>query len=252
VRPDKTQTDWAGSQGKVIPALVLVQLLIAVVALAAMVFVGTKIGPLLREKAQLEADIAGFKEDIAHYQQEVTTLQSDLKRAKAALEDTKTELEQMRERLHETVEMARFMHKIDLVDLKVIFSRHPRPAQALERILAMKDQGVGWHLGGVDPSQGFDSPSFAAYILKELGVTGVAVEHGDTLLATSRKLFDKLPPTDHPKVGDLVFYPAGYVLFYFEDQERKPFVIGMTPVGIAALDPDFASPVGYRKSGLAE
>jgi len=252
-------SDCAHSRGRTLPPFVLVQLVIAIVALAVMVYVGARIGPLLHEKARLEAGITEFKQEITGYQQQVTTLQSELRSTEAALADTKTqlkntesELERTRERLRETVEMARYMHRIDLVDLKAIFSRHPKPARALERILDLKERGVGWHLGGTDPSVGFDSPSFAAFILKELGLPGGSVQPGDTLLATSRRLFDSLPPTSRPKVGDLAFYPAGYVLFYFEDQDRKPFVIGMTPAGIAALEPDFARAIGYRKSGLGE
>jgi hypothetical protein len=45
---------------------------------------------------------------------------------------------------------------------------------------------------------------------------------------------------------------VGYVLFYYLDREGRPFVIGMTPMGIAALEPEFATPVGYRRSGLSQ
>lgn len=236
MKNDMTRFTPSANRGKALPALVLVQLVIAVIALGVMVYVGTKIGPLLQEKARLETAITG-------YQKEVTTLQAEL-------DSTRTALEETRQRLRETVDMARFQHPVDPVDLKVIFSRYPHQARALQLILQLKERGVGWHLGGQQPSVGFDSPSFAAYILKELHLPGGDVAPGDTLLATSRRLFQALPPIDKPKVGDLVFYPAGYVLFYFEDKDRRPFVIGMTPSGIAALDPKFAKPVGYRKSGL--
>jgi len=36
-------------------------------------------------------------------------------------------------------------------------------------------------------------------------------------------------------------------MFYFADPREGPFVLGMTPVGIAALKSDFAKPVGYRQ-----
>ncbi len=259
MRAERTRIASSACGGKALPVLVVVQLVVAIVALAVMVYVGAKIGPLLQEKERLEAQISA-------YQQEVATLQTNLKQArteledarkqlgdiKSQLDDTRTELEQTRQRLRDTADMARYMHRIDPVDLKVIFSRFPRQARALARIMQLKEQGVGWHLGGQKPSIGFDSPSFATYVLNELHLPGGQVQPGDTLLATSRRLFDALPPINRPQVGDLAFYPAGYVLFYFEDKDRKPFVIGMTPSGIAALDPDFAKPVGYRKSGLAE
>lgn len=243
MRTDRSQSRPLANQGKALPALVFIQLLVAVVAVGVMVFVGAKIGPLLQEKARLETDIAS-------YQKQVSSLQSALQGAKTELQTTKTELEETRQRLRDTVDMARYMHRLDPVDLKVIFSRYPKQARALELILHLKEQGVGWHLGGQTPNVGFDSPSFATYVLKKLNLPGGAVTPGDTLLATSRRLFEALPPASGPKVGDLVFYPAGYVLFYFEDKNHQPFVVGMTPAGIAALDPKFAKPVGYRKSGL--
>ena len=52
---------------------------------------------------------------------------------------------------------------------------------------------------------------------------------------------------DRDRTGDLVFYPAGYAMFYFADPREGPFVLGMTPFGITALKSDFAKPVGYRQ-----
>jgi len=34
-------------------------------------------------------------------------------------------------------------------------------------------------------------------------------------------------------------------MFYFEDYDGSPFVIGMTPLGVLALKPDWAKPIGY-------
>src|SRR5205814_2106342 len=68
-----------------------------------------------------------------------------------------------------------------------------------------------------------------------------------SLSEASRSLDDKLPPTTQPRTGDLVFYPAGYAMFYVADPREGPFVLGMTPFGIAALKSDFAKPVGYRQ-----
>ena len=74
----------------------------------------------------------------------------------------------------------------------------------------------------------------------------------ESLLSRSRQLYTQLEPVDEPGIGDLAFYPAGYALFYFLDHEQNPFVIGMTPAGIVALEPDFAKVIGYRKSGLTD
>jgi hypothetical protein len=44
-----------------------------------------------------------------------------------------------------------------------------------------------------------------------------------------------------------VFYPAGYALFWFVDRNNRPFVIGMTPTGIVALEPNFAERTGVGR-----
>lgn len=239
-------------EGKALPGLVLLQLVIAVLAVLVMVYVGTQIEPLLKQKAKLETDIGAYQTQVASLQSELESARHDLQSAKTELTTTKKALEDTQKRLRETLDIAKYMHPINLIDLKVIASRYPRAARELQLILDLQREGVGWHLGGQDPRVGFDSPSFAAFILNTLHALPAPVPSGKTLLETSRRLYETLPPATHPEVGDLVFYPAGYVLFYFKDQKNQPFVIGMTPAGIAALDPHFARPVGYRKSGLAQ
>ena len=238
--------------GSALPVLVLVQALVAMVALVVIVFVGIKIGPMLEEKAQLENDILTYKQEVTQLQTDIASNREQVTALKRELQDTHEKLDDTRKRLAETFQMSRFEHPVDPVDLKMIFSRFPKQARALELMLEMQQRDVGWHLGGQTPEVGFDSPSFAAFVLQELESLVLGSNPQDTLLTRSRQLFSQLEPLDQPSVGNLVFYPAGYALFYFLDHDNKPFVIGMTPAGIVALEPDFAKPVGYRKSGLGE
>jgi hypothetical protein len=85
------------------------------------------------------------------------------------------------------------------------------------------------------------------YMLRQKRVAGIELRPGESLAEASRSLYDKLPPTTQPRTGDLVFYSAGYAMFYFADPRDGPFVLGMTPFGITALKSDFAKPVGYRQ-----
>jgi hypothetical protein len=85
------------------------------------------------------------------------------------------------------------------------------------------------------------------YLLKQKRVSGIDLQPGESLSVASRSLSSKLPTTTQPRTGDLVFYSAGYAMFYFADPREGPFVLGMTPFGIAALKSDFAKPVGYRQ-----
>lgn len=149
--------------------------------------------------------------------------------------------------LKDATDFQKFIHPIDFVDMKHISSRYPNQARALKLILDLRGQNVSWYLGGVSPNVGFDSPTFALYILSELNLPGRKITPGPSLLKTSRKLFEILPQASQPEVGDLTFYPSGYVMFYFQDKNNRPFVIGMTPFGILALDPEYAKPTGYRR-----
>ena len=58
---------------------------------------------------------------------------------------------------------------------------------------------------------------------------------------------DTLAPATQPQPGDVVFYPSGYALFWFVDHNQQPFVVGMTPNGIVALEPNFAERIGVRR-----
>ncbi len=99
-------------------------------------------------------------------------------------------------------------------------------------IIRMKMDGVGWKLNGYSPEVGFDSPSFAAYLLNKHNIL--------TIDASQRyRLPELLPETDNPQSGDLIFYESGYVMFFFRDRYGHPFCIGMTPLGIASLEINF-------------
>ncbi len=103
----------------------------------------------------------------------------------------------------------------------------------------MKKNNVNYKPGGFSPEEGFDSAGFATYIL---------VKHQLLIISdpySSRyDLNLLLPSTIKPSIGDLIFYEPNYFLFYFQDVQHKPFVIGMTPLGILALDVNFAPIIG--------
>lgn len=183
------------------------------------------------------------------YEDRIAVLTDEVGSRTKEIEDLQTKLQTLEQQLKQTTQLSRFTHPMDLVDLKTIFSRAPAVAPVLGTILEQRERDVGWSLGGTDPTRGFDSPSFAAFVLRQHGALpsedGAA---GEDLLERSRRLFDTLPPTTGtPQPGDLVFYPAGYALFWFIDRNARPFVIGMTPTGIVALEPNFAERIGVRR-----
>lgn len=178
-------------------------------------------------------------------------IQSDtveIRNLEGQIYDLQTKVQEAEARLGEATDLGRYIHPVDPVDAKMLASLHPREARVLQRILRLRQQGVKWRLGGQSPAEGFDSPSFATFILRELNLPGGDIRPGESLLTTSRRLRDRLPEVSKPEVGDLSFYPAGYVLFYFKGWKGQAFVIGMTPFGITALKPDFAKVIGHRRA----
>jgi len=119
---------------------------------------------------------------------------------------------------------------------KDIASLYPRQSNVLFVISRL--QNAPWKLGGYSPQEGFDSPSFAAYVLGQYGLI-------ENPASNRYRLQDVLSFRPRPEVGDIVFYKSGYTMFYFDDGGGNPFVIGMTPMGVLALKPDFADIVGY-------
>ena len=128
-----------------------------------------------------------------------------------------------------------FSYEID----KEMYSRYPAQTELITFFRHLvEEEETGWKLGGYSLEEGFDSPSFATFIINRFSQTEISESERYAIR-------DMLPPTDRPAIGDVVFYEAGYAMFYFE-YRQKPFVIGMTPIGLASLQLDFGPRIiGY-------
>jgi cell division protein FtsB len=192
--------------------------------------------------------VAALRAEAQDHEAKAAVLSAEIDERTRTIDELRSQLTSLEASLQETTEITRHVHAIDMVDLKAIYSTvPPRVAEVLGAVLELREQKVGWRLNGTTPQQGFDSPSFAAFVLEQHGALSSGGAGGADLLARSRRLLEELPAAATPQPGDLVFYPSGYALFLFLDQRRQPFVIGMTPSGIVALDPDFAERVAVRR-----
>jgi len=103
-------------------------------------------------------------------------------------------------------------------------------------------QHIPWNPNGMSPKEGFNSPSFAAYILTKAGLlpadSGPIINQFQLMQAMQKRNGD-------PQPGDVVFYQGGFSLFYYLDERGNPFMIGMTPRGIMALNYKFAPIIGF-------
>jgi hypothetical protein len=192
-----------------------------------------------KEVDQLQGEADRLRQEARRHAAELEPLRREVKARGAEIGRLETDVRTLQGKLRESTDLSRFLHPIDMTDVKAIASRHHRVAPILQMIFRLRDAGVGWRLGGTSESVGFDSPSFAAHVLRTFGAATEPATGGD-IIARSGSLRQALEPVTDPQPGDVVFYPAGHVLFWFLDHRQRPFVIGMTPVGIVALDPDFA------------
>jgi len=158
---------------------------------------------------------------------------------RSELERTQSELDEARTFLREAVNLSRWVVPLDMMDEKSLHRLDSRTAELFETI--MHERHIQWRLDGRSPSEGFDSPGFAAYILRKAQYNLRSVDP-----STNRQVLLASFPEFCSDYNNrcLVFYRSGYVMFRFKIDERngsvKEFVVGMTPQGVTALRPDFA------------
>ncbi len=218
--------------------------------LAAFAFLGYsswRLDTASEEVSSLEGTAARYEMQAEDAQARVTQLTARIDEMRMEAETLRDELEQTQELLRQTLEFSQYRFVVDPVDVKAISSRWPEASRILRFIIGLRTRDVGWRLGGRAPDEGFDSPSFAEYVLREFDLGSGEGATDESLVAASRRLYQSLPATDDPRPGDLAFYPSGYVMFYFLAESGEPFVMGMTPFGIAAFKQDFARVIGYRR-----
>ena len=206
-----------------------------------------QVDALKQEASTYTTQIDTLKKNAQDYKTQSQSLQGDSENYKNQVTELQTQLAETQKALAEAVNLSRSVRTIDYANAKELASRFPGSESLLLELLELRQRRIKWKVGGQSPQEGFDSPSFAMYLLKQKRVSGIELQPGESLSEASRSLSKKLPATTQPRTGDLVFYSAGYAMFYFADPREGPFVLGMTPFGIAALKSDFAKPVGYRQ-----
>lgn len=204
---------------KNLPLLIAAQLLIAAVTVAIILIVGLKIKPLIEKKVELEKTVGNLEKHVVNLENTIGGLERNI-----------NELEN---RIRETTVFDRNRYQMDWDNAKMLLSGagHKQERLIID-IIEMKYSGVGWKLNGYSPDAGFDSPSFAAWLLNKNEILQIEPSQ-------RYRLSEILPETDNPRTGDLIFYDSGYAMFYFRDRYGHPFCIGMTPLGIAALEINF-------------
>ena len=155
-------------------------------------------------------------------------------------------IEQARAELRAALIQKRYVREVDGRDVRAMRRNFPKEADLLAQILDSKESGIEWVVGSSSAAAEHDSPSFVQHVLREQNLKMGYLPLSPDPQEASLILFENLRYEEKPNQGDLVFYRAGFVFFHFHDRRGRPFVIGMTPYGVLALDPEFSDPVGFR------
>jgi hypothetical protein len=208
----------------------------------------TEIATLETEKATLQEQASTYQEEAERLRKESAKLQGQVDGLKVQVDDLERQVDQLNKSLESITEQLKLATDFQkyaydgdwTTAVKYLASNYVDQSGLLLDLYTM--QNVPWKLSGESPEEGFDSPGFAAYVLDTHGLLNAPLAS----VRYQSQLRETLPARPRsPRIGDLVFYALGYTMFYFEDEQGTPFVVGMTPVGVLALKPDFAQVIGY-------
>jgi uncharacterized small protein (DUF1192 family) len=221
----------------------LVPIVLAILLLA---YISTRIVEYNRELDKLRAELEAKQAQLA-------AVEAKLSATERRLSVTQKQLVQAERQLKATTNLARYAHPVDYRDMKDVANTLPSSAATtLFDVLLATENEIPWKLNGRTPSQGFDSPGFAYYMLTDGLSIGTSLVIPIKPEQSAREhLCGKLRRVSKPLPGDLACYLGGYTMFYFKDAKGEPFVVGMTPKGVVALDPDFAGSPDYHFAGIS-
>lgn len=164
-------------------------------------------------------------------------LSTDLAYAEVRRDESEAVIARLLDHIGLTVALSRHLHPVGLEDAEKLADSSVRLGNLLGRVLDMRSQNTRFSTAN-KPGVGFNSPGFTGHVLGR-------VARGKTVKS--------LPETDTPQLGDIIRYRNGFDMFLLQDARGEHFVIGMTPVGIAALSPDFGVPrAGALATGILQ
>jgi hypothetical protein len=187
------------------------------------------------ELNQVRGELTKTRNDLSATQSRYESLQKEydalmLKKntAERAVSQSQAQVEQLKKQLDQIYDFKPHVVRVDEMDEKLIYGL---VGERGFRILsdAIEDSHRKLPFSGANtPTAGFTSPGYVIYLLAKVGV---------------HTPIDQMPQQGGaPRNGDIIIYGAGYTMFYF-DINGKRFVIGMTPQGVLALDPNFSPPI---------
>jgi len=193
---------------------------------------------------QTQRDYQGATRQLEATRKELEQANTSLKEAQLKIDELQRQVDELTKELQnlsdQFAEASTFKrYEVDITEEQIKDTRLPEAQLAL--LFDLMGQRFGraqFNPTGNSPEMGFNSPNFAVYMLREHKLLPEGYD-------PFKLPWEQLPKTNRPENGDLAYYKSGYTMFYFNTPEE--FVIGMTPVGILTLRPDFAPILGTLK-----
>jgi hypothetical protein len=184
--------------------------------------IGATLWSLSTEIRAADVRLAGVRAEL----EKVTALKEQADRE---LADSRRQVQEMQKAIYD---FGKHVVTVSEVDAKMaLVGGSGKSVDILVRAMQDASRGIKFGAGETDAA-GYTSPGYAAHLLASAGVTGP---------------INSLPARQGtPRNGDIFIYAGNYTMFYYRIQ-NKEFVIGMTPLGVLALDPAF----GTRTSVIA-
>ena len=199
---------------------------------------------LLVQNQDLTVKMNGLQGQLKDAQTQLDAKLGELKIAQEKVDALQSQVTDLEKLLRESVNLQKYTYTGELFTaMKQIYNRaldlgREPVGNIFEQAMRLRD--VPFKIDGNSPNEGFNSPAFAAYILQQVDLLPVRAE----TISNAQQLLDLFPKRGGDiRDGDLLIYPSGYCMFYYYDYAGRPFVIGMTPLGVLALNPDFATPL---------
>ena len=186
------------------------------------------------------SQVSGLNGKAKAAEEKLRATEEKLRTTEEKLRSAERELGETRTTLRELASFERYVAHITPADIKHLGALYPEKSHLFFNLFRSMERDTPWKYGGRTESEGFDSPTFAAYVLDVLPEFGPG--------STRELLLRRFSSVSQPRPGDLIFYPNGYVMFYAVSERGGELAIGMTPFGVGALKFRFAQPLQYRRT----
>jgi hypothetical protein len=191
-----------------------------------------KVTALQAQSDGYQKEAEGLRTQVEQYKAEIVDLQAKRDELQTKLTELRNQIDISVKQVDEVYGLRRYLYEGDLMTILKVQPLSPAQFELFYEILTSQGE-TSFVPGGTGP-QKFDSPGFAVAMLTKHKLIQGSLEDNHYAL------IKMLKPVTQPAVGDIVFYESGYTMFYLEDANGQPLVVGMTPLGVQALRYDFA------------